>query len=92
MIIPVIDPRIEDSVEAGRETNNTRQTINSKVIVTDAACNGARVFRNPADVNQTDTDGMILRYGNTYIRSPMLTYPVLIDGGTTASRTRTGIH
>ena len=90
MIIPPIDPWIADGVAAGRVNTHVIQTIDLKVIVMDAACSGARVFQNHADVSQKGKDGTIPRDGNTSIRSPRLTSPVLIDGGTTISPTRTG--
>ena len=89
MIIPPIDPRIMDGIAAGRGATHACHTISLKVIVTDAARSGARVFQNPADVNQKDTDGKIPQDGNTPIRYPRLTSPVLIGGGTTVSPTRT---
>ena len=92
MIILPIDPRIADGVADGRGTTHELQTIALKVIVTDAAHICARVFRDPADVNWKGTDGTIPRDGNTSKRSPRLTFPVLIGGGTTVSSTITGSH
>ena len=60
------------------------------MIVTDAARSGARVFRTPVGVSRTDRDGKNPRGGNNSIRSPRLTSPVMIDGGSTVSPTRTG--
>ena len=68
------------------------QTPTSKVIVTDVAYSGARVFRNPRDVIQTGRDGTTPQNGNTSIRSPRLNYSVLVGGGTTASPTIMGIQ
>ena len=90
MIILPIDSRIVDAIATGRATTHACQTIASKVIVLDAARSSARVFQNPADVKRTDTDTTIPRDGTTSIRSPRLTSPVLIGGGTTVSPTITG--
>ena len=90
MIILPIDPGIADGVAAVRGTTHTRQTISLKVIVTDAACSGARVYRNPADVSPHDMDRTTSWDGKTSIRSPRLTLQVLIGGGTTVSPTRAG--
>ena len=89
MIITPIDPQISDEVAAGRGTTHARQTISSKVILTDTVHSGAHVFRNPTDISRMDTDGTIPQDGNTSIRSPRLTSPVLIGGGTTVYPTRT---
>ena len=90
MIIPPIDPRIANGVVAGRRTTQARQTIASKVIITDAARSGAHVFQNPTEVSRTDTDGTILWDGNTPISFPRLTSPFLIGVGTTVSPIITG--
>ena len=90
MIIPSIDPWIADWVAAGRGTTHALQTPASKVIISDEACIGTRVFWTPGDVIRKDRDGMTPRDSNTFIRPPMLNFPVLIGGGTTASLTRSG--
>ena len=90
MITPPIEPRIADGVAAGIGTTQEPYKISPKVIVTDAARSGAHVFRNPADVSHMETDRKIPKDGNTSIRYPMLTYLVMIGGGTTVYPTRTG--
>ena len=57
MIIPTIEPRIVDGIAASRGTTHERQNPALKVIVTDVALSGARVFRTPADVSQMGRDG-----------------------------------
>ena len=92
MTIPPIDPRITDGFAAVIGTTHAHQTSALEVIVTDAACSGARIFRNLAGVSWTDRYGRTPQDGNTFIRSPRLNSPVLIGGGNTVSPTRTGIQ
>ena len=92
MIIPPIDRHISDGFPSSRGTTYVQQTHALKVIVTDMARSGARVFQTPADVSRNDTDGMTPWYGNTSIRSTRLNSPVLLGGGTTVSSTRTEIQ
>ena len=89
MIIPPIDPWVEDGVEAGRGTTYARQTLYLEVIIPDAAHSGAHVFRTPADTSQTNRDEKNPRDGNTSISYLRLNSPVLIGGGTTVPPTRT---
>ena len=77
-------------VAADRGSRHACQTVASKIIVTDEACSGVHVFWTPSDVSRNDMDGTTLKDGNTPIRSPRFTSPVLIGGGTTISPTRTG--
>ena len=90
IIIPPIEPPIADVVASGRGITHAIQTIDPKVIVKDAACSGAHVFRDPADVKQKDTDKRIPWERNTLRRPPRLIYAVMIDGGTTVPLTITG--
>ena len=90
MIIPPIDLRIVDGVASGRGTMHAHWTLALRVIITDAARSSARVFWNPAEVIQTDKDGMTSRDRNTSIRYPNLKSPVLIGSVTTFSLSRTG--
>ena len=90
MIILPIDPRISDGVVAGRGTTHVLHTPASKMIITDAARSGARVFRTPGCVSWTYKDGTTPRNSNTSISSPRLNFPVLIVGGTTVSPTIVG--
>ena len=64
--------------------------IASKEIVTDVARSGARVFWDPAVVNQKDTDETIPRDGKTSRSPPRLTSSVQIGGGPSISPTMTG--
>ena len=89
---PPIEPPIAYVAASDIGTTHARHTIASKVIVTDAACSGARVFQDPADINRKDTEGKITWESNTSRRSPRLTSQVLIGGGTTVSPTRTRIQ
>ena len=59
MIIQLTDPRIKDWVASGRGTTHARQKISLKVIITDTAHSGARVFQDPTVVNQKDMYGKI---------------------------------
>ena len=90
VIILPIEPPITDGVTAVRGTLHARQMIASKEIVTDAALSGAHILRDPAAVNQKETDGMIPRDGNTVGTPPILNSPVQIGGGPSISPTRTG--
>ena len=90
IIIPLIDLHIADGVAAGIGTTHAHQTSSSKMIVTDAAHSGARVFRTPRGVSRTGRDGTTPWDGNTSKRSLMFNYLVLIGGGTTVSPNRTG--
>ena len=74
IIIPHIYPQIPDGVESGRGTTHACQTLTSKVIVTDAARSGARVFRTPEDISRTGRDGTTPRVRNTSIRYPRFNY------------------
>ena len=91
-IIPLIDPPITDDIASSRGTLHARYTITSKEIVTDAACSGARLFRDHTVINWKETDGTIPWYGNTYGRPPRLTTPIRIGGGASVSPTRTDIQ
>ena len=66
------------------------QTIASKVIVTDAARSGERVFRYPTAVNWKDMDRMISQCRNTIRMVERLTNPVLVGDGPSVSTTRMG--
>ena len=88
MIIPPIDPLIADGIAASKGTTYARQTTYLKVIVTYTARSGVRVFRNPADVNRTDTYRTIPQDGNTSISYPRLNLPVLVVDGTTVINRR----
>ena len=90
IIILPIDLRLLDGVAAVRGTMHVRHTPTSKVIVTDAAPSGARIFCTPGYVSRTGRYGTTSRVGNTSISSPKLNSPDLIGSGNTISPTRTG--
>ena len=70
MIILLIDLRIADGFMANIGTMYAHQTPASKVITTEAACSGARVFQTPGYVSQTYRDRTTPQEGNNSIRSP----------------------
>ena len=92
VIIPPINLPIANAVAADRGTTHAHQTISSKVVVTDAARSGARVFRDPTTINRKDMDGTIPQYRNTSKIPPILTSSLLVDGGTSFLPNRTGSH
>ena len=70
------------------ETLDTRQTVLSKDIVTDAASSGARIFQNPGEVIRTGRDGTVPQDGNIAVAAVRLTSPVIICHSTTESPSR----
>ena len=92
IITTPINLQIVDGVEAGIGTAHVRQTIASKVIVTDTARSGACVLRDPAEVNRKYRGGTIPRDRKLSRIPPRLNSTVLVGGGTSVSPTRTGSH
>ena len=90
VIIPPIDPRIANGVVGSGGTLHARQTITSKEIIMDATRSSVCVLQDPMVLKWKDRDRKIPRYGNTSGSPPILTTPVRIGGGPSASPTIMG--
>ena len=92
--IPIITTPIDrwttNGVAACRGTPHAHQMPTLNVIITDTAHSSTEFFRTPGDVSRTSRGGTIPRNCSNSIRSPTMTFPVIIGGVTTVSPTRTG--